>query len=177
MQKCTLSVTPHGALVQARQARRYSACCCSSPWAETARKERSGAAPKAPPPPLSRIFTMLHLIYAIPSWLAQHPHGRQRHCFQGTCTRKPTTCCGRGTPSVPPTYRSAYLHVETWRCRPCYTCPNQHGPNLSPLRHGCIPALCESVMSGCEAGFAHTLARGCSWGPTPSSLSTRLQGH
>lgn len=50
------------------QARHYSACWCSSPWAEIAREycveERSGPQGPSPPPP-SRTFTMLHLVYSL----------------------------------------------------------------------------------------------------------------
>lgn len=161
-----LSVTPHGAWGPC-QASRYSACCSSSPWAETAREERSGATPKAPPPPPSRMFTMLHLICSIPGPLVQHPPGLQRHCFGRT--RKPSTCCGRGARAcVPPTYRSAR---RNWRCRPCYTCPNQHGPSLSPLRHGCIPEWATRSVFPVQkrkGGFAHTLAYGAVVGPQSS---------
>lgn len=55
---------------------------------------------------------MLHLIYSMSSWAAQHPHGHQRHGSR--ITRKLSTCCGRGTQSVPPdlVYRSACRNLE-----------------------------------------------------------------
>lgn len=120
------------------QARHYSACWCSSPWAETARKycveERSG--PQGPSPTAFENIhdaspSLLHcrLTCSASTWL-------QRHCFR--TTRKLSNWCGQGTPSVAPTYR--YLHHQIWRCRPGYTCSNQDDPSLSPLRHGCIPS-------------------------------------
>lgn len=101
--------------------------------------------------------------------------GLQRHCFGRT--RKPSTCCGRGARAcVPPTYRSAR---RNWRCRPCYTCPNQHGPSLSPLRHGCIPEWATRSVFLVRGVWvpgrlrSHTRLR-CSCGPTIKQMARAL---
>ena len=159
-----LTVTPHGALDQAVTAQpagvrhRGLRPLGSSLYCAQERSGPQGPSPTAfqnihdaSPDPLSATLLSIHMVTS--TSLLQVQAGSQA-----------LNLLRSGAPKRAPDLTGICTH-ETWRCRPGYTCSNQDDPSLSPLRHGCIPSLCKNVMSGCEGGFAHRLAKKAAVGP------------